>query len=129
MMDIDNYKHITNTYGAGTRAAFMREFGGVISRTLRPFDSACRYGADEVIVMLPNSTAREITESAHAICKAIQAHTFTEHDVTTSVSCGLAVFPDDGESVEDIILSAKHSVFEAQRAGRNKVFRRDAEVG
>lgn len=129
MMDIDNYKRITNTYGAGTRTAFMREFGGVISRALRPFDSACRYGADEVIIMLPNSSSGEITDAARSICAAIQDHTFTEHDVTTSVSCGVAVFPDDGDSLEDIILSAKHSVFEAQRAGRNKVFRRDREVG
>ncbi|MBR9974905.1 MAG: GGDEF domain-containing protein [Bacteroidetes bacterium] len=129
MMDIDNYKRITNTYGSGTRTAFMREFGGLIARTLRPFDSACRYGADEVIIMLPNSKAKEIIDAARSICASIQDHTFTEHDVTTSVSCGVAVFPDDGDNLEDIILSAKHSVFEAQRAGRNKVFRRDAEVG
>lgn len=128
MMDIDNYKRITNTYGAAARTAFMREFGGLIARTLRPYDSACRYGADEVIVMLPNSSPEEITSAARDICRIIREHTFTEHDLSTSVSCGVSVFPEDGDSVEELILSAKHSVFEAQRAGRNKVYRKDIEV-
>jgi diguanylate cyclase (GGDEF)-like protein len=129
MMDIDNYKRITNTYGGATRTAFMREFGGLVSKNLRPFDSACRYGADEVIIMLPDTAVEEVSATARSICAAIHEHTFTEHDMITSVSCGVSVFPDDGRDVEELILSAKHSVFEAQRAGRNKVFRKDSDVG
>jgi diguanylate cyclase (GGDEF)-like protein len=128
MMDIDNYKGISNTFGGDARRLFMREFGGLIKRQLRAYDSACRYGADEVIIMLPNTTAAETAEVAAGICEAIRNHTFTEHDLVTTVSCGVAVYPEDAQSLEDVILSAKHSVFEAQRSGRNKVFRKDAEV-
>ncbi|MBE0645452.1 MAG: GGDEF domain-containing protein, partial [Bacteroidetes bacterium] len=122
MMDIDNYKRISNTFGGGARRAFMREFGGLINRQLRTYDSACRYGADEVIMMLPNTSADAAIEAANAVCESIRNHTFTEHDLVTTVSCGVAVFPDDADTVEEIILSAKHSVFEAQRRGRNKIF-------
>ncbi len=128
MMDIDNFKRIANTFGSDARRAFLREFGGVINRHLRPYDSACRYGADEVIVMLPNTSPDETIESAKTLCAAIREHTYTEHDLMTTVSCGISVFPEDGSGLDDLILSAKHSVFEAQRAGRNKVFRKDVEV-
>lgn len=128
MMDIDNYKRISNTYGGATRRAFMREFGVVVNRQLRTYDSACRYGADEVIMMLPHTTAEEAIETALAVCETIRAHTFTEHDLETSVSCGVAVYPEDAATVEDLILSAKHSVFEAQRSGRNKVYHKDIPV-
>lgn len=128
MMDVDNYKRISNTYGVSTRSSFMREFGGLITKNLRPFDSACRYGADEVIIMLPNTSAEDVSQVAREICATIHDHTFTEHDVATTVSCGISVYPLDGHDVEELILSAKHAVFAAQRAGRNKVYRRDMDV-
>lgn len=128
MMDIDNFKRITNTYGGDARRAFLREFGGLISRHLRPYDTACRYGADEIIVMLPNTSADEVLHSAARLCESIRAHTFTEFDIQTTVSCGISVFPDDGDDVEELISLAKRSVFEAQRAGRNRIFRNEKEA-
>lgn len=128
MLDIDNYKRISNTYGGETRSAYLREFGGVIKRHLRVFDSACRYGADEMIIMLPNTTAEDAVDLAVRLCEAIGSHSFTEHDIMSTVSSGVAVYPDDAETVENLIQSAKHSVFEAQRTGRNKVFRKEIEV-
>ncbi|MFZ1731569.1 MAG: sensor domain-containing diguanylate cyclase [Bacteroidota bacterium] len=128
MLDIDNYKRISNTFGGDARRLFMREFGGLINRHLRIYDSACRYGADEVMIMLPNTSAAGAIEAAISLCERIRNHTFTEHDLKTTVSCGVVVFPDDAEKAEDIILTVKHSVFEAQRTGRNKVFRKDVEI-
>jgi diguanylate cyclase (GGDEF)-like protein len=128
MMDIDNYKRISNTYGGEARHSFMREFGGLVNRHLRVYDSACRYGADEVIIMLPHTNAAEAVDAATIICETIRNHTFTEHDLTTTVSCGVVVYPEDAETVEDLILAAKHSVFDAQRTGRDKVFRKDVEI-
>lgn len=128
MMDIDNYKRIANTFGGDARMAFMREFGGLIKRHLRAYDSACRYGADEIIIMLPNTSAEETVHFAARLCESIRTHTFTEFEMETTVSCGLAVFPEDAEDVEDLILSTKNAVFEAQRAGRNRIFRRDQDT-
>lgn len=129
LMDIDNYKRISNTYGVAARVAFLREFGGLILKNLRSFDSACRYGPDEVMILLPKTTVDDVARFALEVCTTIHDHTFTEHDITTSVSCGVAVYPADGSDAEALILSAKHAVFEAQRAGRNKVFRRDTAIG
>ena len=129
MMDIDNYKRISNTFGVTARDAFLHEFGGFVRKNLRAYDSACRYGPDEVIIMLPRTVSDDVAQFARAVCATIRDHTFTEHDITTSVSCGVAVYPEDGTDVETLILAAKHAVFEAQRAGRNTVFRPDREIG
>jgi diguanylate cyclase (GGDEF)-like protein len=128
MMDIDNYKRIANTYGGDARKAFLREFGGLLRQNLRTYDSACRYGADELIVMLPGTGVEETLHVADTLCDAIRGHTFTEFDLVTTVSCGVVGFPDDAETVEDLIQRAKHSVFEAQRAGRNKIFHNEKEA-
>lgn len=128
MMDIDNYKRIANTYGGEARKSFLREFGGLLQRQLRTYDSACRYGADEIIVMLPDTGIDDTLHVAETLCDAIRTHTFTEFDLVTTVSCGVSVFPDDGATVEEMIQRAKHSVFEAQRAGRNKIFHDEKEA-
>ncbi|MDT8322607.1 MAG: sensor domain-containing diguanylate cyclase [Bacteroidota bacterium] len=128
MMDIDNYKRIANTYGGEARKAFLREFGGLLQRQLRTYDSACRYGADELVVMLPHTGVDETLRFAQTVCDAIRSHTFTEFDLVTTVSCGVVVFPQDADSVEEIMQRAKHSVFEAQRAGRNKIFHNEKEA-
>jgi diguanylate cyclase (GGDEF)-like protein len=128
MMDIDNFKRIANTFGAGARQAFLREFGGLLLRHLRTYDSACRYGPDEIIIMLPNTGIDEALSMAWTLCEAIRGHTFTEFDLVTTVSCGVAVYPDDGADIEQLLQSAKHSVFEAQRAGRNKIFHNEKEA-
>jgi diguanylate cyclase (GGDEF)-like protein len=128
MMDIDNYKRIANTYGGEARKAFLREFGGLLRKQLRTYDSACRYGPDELIIMLPDTSLDEALHVADALCETIRAHTFTEFDLVTTVSCGVVGFPHDGDSVEKLIQRAKHSVFEAQRAGRNKIFHNENEA-
>ncbi len=121
MMDVDNFKDIANTYGSDTRAAFLHEFGGVLLKNLRVFDQACRYGSDEMLVMLPNSSVDLVLNIGSQICDAIRRHTFTEHDIRTSVSAGAVVYPIDGTTVEELLLGAKQLVFDAQRAGRDRL--------
>ena len=121
MMDIDNYKSISNTYGGESRLAFLREFGGVLHKQLRVFDQVCRYGADEMLVMLPNSGTEAVQEAAKRFCSAIRGHTFTEHDIRSTVSAGVVVYPYDGITAEELLLAVRQLVFDAQRAGRDRV--------
>lgn len=121
MLDIDNYKRITNTYGGEVRRAFLREFGGLLRRQARSFDELCRYGPDEILVLMPAADVEIAVEMSKRLCTAIRAHTFTEHDVLTTVSGGIAVYPDDGISADELLLAVKHRVFEAQRHGRDQL--------
>ena len=121
LMDVDNFKSIANTYGGTARAAFLRELSGLLQKQLRVFDRLCRYGADEVLVLLPKSGEQAVMDTAQRIRSAVHDHTFTEHDIRTTVSIGAVVYPMDGVTAEELLLSAKQFVFQAQRAGRDRV--------
>ncbi|MCB2204526.1 sensor domain-containing diguanylate cyclase [bacterium] len=125
MMDIDNFGAIAATFGAEAKRAFLDEFGKTILAHLRSYDAACRYGADEIIVMLPDTRLDATLGIAGELCGHIRSRTFTNHRIQTTVSCGAAAFPGDGDDAESLILSVKRSVFEAQRAGRDRIYHRE----
>jgi len=121
MLDIDNYKYIANTFGSAVRLSFLREFAGLVRKHLRLYDSACRYGADEVLILFPNSDQAAVIDVAERICSVIREHTFTEHDIRTTVSAGIAVYPDDAQTLEELLVAVKQAVFDAQRSGRDRL--------
>ena len=121
IIDVDNFKNISSTYGADARKRFLHEFGVLVKNSLRPFDLVCRYGPDEVMILFPNSGRKESLRAAEKLCETIRAARFTEHGFTTTVSGGIVVFPEDGGTVDQCILAARQSLFEAQRSGRNRI--------
>jgi diguanylate cyclase (GGDEF)-like protein len=125
MLDIDNYKTISNTYGAEGRRAFIREFGGLVRKNLRGFDQVCRYGSDEVLILFPNCDGEALRAKAQELMEDIRRHTFTEHDLRTTVSAGAVVYPSDGKSLDELLLASKQLVFEAQRSGRDRLLSRE----
>ena len=100
----------------------MKEFGELIGRHLRSIDSAGRYGFDEVMVTMARASLEDAAAFAHALSRAVQDHAFTPHEINSTVSIGVAAYPDNGRSIDKLLTSAKKALFEAQRAGRNKVF-------
>lgn len=122
LLDVDNYKMMANTYGFDAARDVLRQMGAVTSSLLRPIDAIGRYGFDEFIVMLTGTSLQKATLLADQIRRAIQHTDFTSQHIHSTVSVGLSVFPESGETVDDLVQSAKGAVFEAQRAGRNSVY-------
>ncbi len=122
ILDIDNFKDVVNTYGYDASRQLLREVAGIVKSRLRPIDAAGRYGFDEFIVMLPETDLDEALGSAKDLLQAIKETPFTGHKFSSSVSIGVASFPRNGAGTDDVITSAKHALFEAQRKGRNNVF-------
>ena len=122
ILDIDNFKSIVNTFGYDTSRVLLKQFGSLIKDRLRPLDAGARYGFDEAILLFPNTDLHEALDHANAIRLTIAEAPLTDHRLTTTVSVGVASYPESGTETEDIILSAKKALFEAQRKGRNTVF-------
>lgn len=89
---------------------------------LRSIDVAGRYGRDEIIIMMPHAALDEAVANAKSLRQSVEQMTFTKQGVKTTISVGVAVYPHNGRTMEDLLLAAKEALFEAQRAGRNKVF-------
>lgn len=122
LLDIDNFKLLSKTYGYETSRHFLKELGELIGTHLRGIDAAGRYGFDEVIIALARSSLEQAVAFAHELCRAVQDHAFTPHEISTTISIGVACYPDNGKSIDKLLTSAKNALFEAQRSGRNKVF-------
>ena len=122
LLDVDNFKSMSKTYGYETSRQFLKELGELIGKHLRSIDSAGRYGFDEVMITLARASLEDAAAFAHALSRAVQGHAFTPHEINSTVSIGVAAYPNNGRSIDKLLTSAKKALFEAQRAGRNKVF-------
>jgi diguanylate cyclase (GGDEF)-like protein len=121
ILDIDNFKSIVNTYGYDASRSLLKEFGTRIRNRLKPLDSGARYGFDEAILLFPNADLEDAVNLANLIREEISATPLTAQQIATTVSIGVASYPWNGNKTDDIILTAKKALFEAQRRGRNTV--------
>jgi diguanylate cyclase (GGDEF)-like protein len=121
ILDIDNYKQIGGTYGYEASKRVLKELAGLIKARLRPMDAASRYGFDEIIVMRENTSMDDGIAFAENIRKTIEEKRFTQQDIHTTVSIGVAAFPKNAQIEKDLLLVAKEALYDAQRSGRNRV--------
>ncbi len=122
LLDVDNFKTVGQTYGYDSSKLFLKELADLVKSQLRRVDAVGRYGFDEFIILLPNSGIDEAIESAKKLARAAEDTTFTSHCFRSTVSMGVAAYPQNGKTLEELMLTAKNALFEAQRSGRNKIF-------
>jgi diguanylate cyclase (GGDEF)-like protein len=121
ILDVDNFKHIANTYGYDTSRALLKEIGTIVKAHLHPTDACGRYGFDELIIMAGNTPAEEGIQRADEIRSQVEHTSFTRHGIRSTVSVGIAFFPATAETANELVQEAKGALFEAQRSGRNSV--------
>lgn len=127
ILDVDNFKTLMKTYGHETSLVFLKELGDIVKQQLRGVDIAGRYGFDEFIILLSKTSLEEALDFARSLANAVEAGTFTSYRIKSTISIGVAAFPENGRSVDKLLTATKNAVFEAQRAGRNKVFHYTSE--
>jgi diguanylate cyclase (GGDEF)-like protein len=121
ILDVDNFKHIASTYGYDSSREMLRQIAALIKNRLRNIDAAGRHGFDELIVLKANSDLGDGVLFADELRDVVNRTSFTSHGIQTSVSVGLAVYPRDAATIDTLLVSVKEALFDAQRAGRNKV--------
>jgi diguanylate cyclase (GGDEF)-like protein len=127
LLDVDNFKDIVNTFGYEASRQVLKELGDRVKAILRPIDCACRYGFDEIAVLIENTDLKGALGSADGLRQAIGGKIFTSQCITSTVSIGVATSPASGRTCDALIIAAKKALFEAQRGGRNNVFAFEGE--
>jgi diguanylate cyclase (GGDEF)-like protein len=122
LLDVDNFKTLSKTYGYESSLDFLKELGSLVRSHMRAIDVAGRYGYDEIILTIANSGLENAVTFARTLGKVVEDHPFTTRRIASTISIGVAAYPANGTTLEDLLTSAKHALFEAQRAGRNKVY-------
>ena len=122
MIDSDNLKGVNDSYGHEAGNRLLRHLSTAIQAELRFTDVAARYGGDEFIVLLPETPAKGAMEVAERIRMRI-AGTPLELDakrIVTSVSIGVAVYPEDGATLDALAAHADGALYAAKQDGRNR---------
>jgi diguanylate cyclase (GGDEF)-like protein len=123
MIDADNLKHVNDKYGHQAGDLLITNVANTIVECMRSSDIICRYGGDEFVVMLPRLGAARAKELGDRLCKAVANKSFDSdgQKISTTVSVGLASWPDNVKDVMDLLARADESLYESKRLGRNRV--------
>jgi len=125
MIDSDNLKAVNDNYGHEAGNRLLKLVAKCIGTELRNTDVLARYGGDEFVALLPEASATRALEVAQRIIKAVAATPleFEGKQIDTSVSVGLASYPDDGRSIDAIQARADRAMYRAKEQGRNRAVR------
>lgn len=122
--DLDHFKQFNDTFGHEAGDLALREIGSLLKSQVRVGDIACRFGGEEFLLILPDATAEVARERAESIVGQAQKLGFSQRGRTLggiTVSIGVAVFPDQGASAEELLHAADQALYRAKQEGRDRV--------
>jgi diguanylate cyclase (GGDEF)-like protein len=122
MIDLDHFKRLNDQHGHLLGDAVLRAVAGTIAESLRETDVACRYGGEELIVLLPDCDMDAAVSKAEEIRLRIEELSGA-HGVEISASLGVAAIPSAASTVQELVKAADVALYEAKSAGRNCVRR------
>lgn len=120
MMDLDNFKYYNDKYGHKFGDEILNDFSKIVLSYIRKSDILFRYGGDEFVVFCPETRRIGARVVAERIRESISEY-FKSKNINISASIGIAVFPFDGESFEDIIEIADKMLYYSKKKGKNRV--------
>jgi diguanylate cyclase (GGDEF)-like protein len=123
MMDLDELKSINDRLGHFHGDRVLNAVGQVVSEGVRRIDTAARYGGDEFVVLLPETDPTGAFVLAEKI--RIGVHDLEldlpDDTVKPSMSVGVVSYPDDGQTADELMISADRAMYTSKRAGKNRV--------
>jgi diguanylate cyclase (GGDEF)-like protein/putative nucleotidyltransferase with HDIG domain len=123
--DLDLLRNINNTYGHLAGDAVLTGIGRIIRETIREYDIAARFGGEEFSIVLLEAGLAEARSFAERLRAAIESAAFeistSPKPIHATMSLGVACFPDDGATLNDLIHQADVAVYQAKLKGRNCV--------
>jgi diguanylate cyclase (GGDEF)-like protein len=121
LLDIDYFKRINDTYGHLAGDTVLREFAATVQGQIRDSDSFGRYGGEEFLLMLPETSIEEAQALAERVRTNIAGLGFADlPELAVTVSIGIAEFRI-GESITQTVARADEALYQAKSGGRNQV--------
>ena len=124
IIDIDFFKKFNDTFGHQSGDAVLRQVAQTLKKNVRATDIVCRYGGEEMSIILPNTIKDEAFATAQKICNRVAEKTFKltgNNETHVTISLGVSTFPFDGDTAPKIIEAADKKLYNAKNNGRNQV--------
>jgi diguanylate cyclase (GGDEF)-like protein len=123
ILDVDHFKALNDSHGHEAGDVVLAQLGKTLRDNVRAGDVSCRYGGEEFVVIMPEVDLKNALERAESL-RARAEHLATGYQGNTlriTISLGVAMYPDHGETPEALISAADAALYAAKRAGRNRV--------
>jgi two-component system cell cycle response regulator len=132
LCDIDHFKKVNDIHGHSAGDDVLREFGRRLRENIRPMDLACRYGGEEFVIIMPETTQDLAHAAGERIREIIAGNPFSigrgDHlRVTMSGGVATVVPPDD--DVDALLKRADEALYKAKARGRNQIELEEISVG
>lgn len=124
LIDIDFFKKFNDTFGHQSGDAVLKQVASKLKKNVRATDFVCRYGGEEMSIILPNTDKDEAVITAEKICQIVAEKPFklaNNQESTVTISLGVSTFPQDGETPATMIEHADKCLYVAKENGRNQV--------
>lgn len=125
MFDVDEFKEINDTHGHHAGDVVLRKLAALVRLNTRSSDLVGRYGGDEFMVLITSTSADHVISYAEKLRERIASTAIeipgTESPVRITISGGLAMFPDHGQSTTELFKAADEALYESKRHGRNRI--------
>jgi len=124
MIDIDHFKPFNDLFGHLAGDAFLQAFGKCLLANIRGGDVACRYGGEEFLLMLPETSFEETglrAEQIRIAAKELRVQHMQHLLGPVTLSVGVAAFPLHGSTIEGLVQSADSALYRAKEEGRDRV--------
>ncbi|WP_026988055.1 PleD family two-component system response regulator [Fodinicurvata fenggangensis] len=133
IFDIDHFKEVNDTHGHGVGDKILREVCRRVSDNVRDFDLLSRFGGEEFVLIMPNTTTEQAMSIAERLreqigCFAVEIDEEVGEQ-TVTVSIGVSVTIDPNTKPSTLLEEADHALYEAKRGGRNRVVMSETVAG
>lgn len=120
LLDLDDFKRVNDRFGHAVGDQVLRDIGELLAENARTTDIVCRYGGEELAVILPETALEAATQVAERLRDAVQKRQ-DERDMRVTLSAGVAICPDHGMDADSLIGAADAAMYRAKRDGKNRV--------
>ena len=124
LIDIDFFKKFNDTYGHQSGDCVLKQVANILKKNSRTSDIACRYGGEEMAVILTNTNKDEAIITAEKICNTVRNNKFilaNNEKVNVTISVGVATVGENGTKPQEIIEYSDKCLYKAKESGRNQV--------
>lgn len=124
MLDIDHFKHFNDTFGHQAGDALLRALGDLMGERTRGQDVACRFGGEEFAIILAGASIEAVQKRAKLLREEVKQLSVTHAGQLLgkiSFSLGIAAFPGDGQTADELVRAADQALYRAKAAGRDRI--------
>lgn len=129
VLDIDHFKAVNDTFGHDAGDEVLTEFAVRLATNVRAVDLPCRFGGEEFVVVMPDTTVEDARAIADRIRAQVAGTPFSVlggEALNVTISIGVAATTGDDDSTDALLKRADEALYEAKKGGRNRVIARAA---